>query len=300
MARQGAEMSDIGFIGLGTMGKPMVRRLLAAGHRVTVWNRSRPAVDELAAEGAEPADDLAQAFTRPVVLSILADDAAVRERILDGGLLEDTACRVHVNLATVSAGLAAEAAERHAAHGIGYVAAPVLGRAEVAAAGRLNVLVAGAPAAVGLARPVLEPLAARIWTFGEDPSRANAVKIAVNFLLASAIETTAEAISLVESYGVEAGQFVELISNSLFPGPVYATYGGLMAGQRYEPAGFTTRLGLKDVRLAQSAAHARNLALPAASLVQDALLEAMAAGWSERDWATLAEVARRRAGAVTR
>ncbi|MEU3347490.1 NAD(P)-dependent oxidoreductase [Streptomyces sp. NPDC006700] len=289
-------MDGIGFVGLGTMGRPMARRLLAAGHRVVVWNRSRPAVEELCGDGAEAAADLAEVFRLPVVMSMLSDDAGVRSLILDSGVLDDAECRVHVNHATVSAGFASEAEQRHSQRGIGYVAAPVLGRTDVAAAGKLNVLAAGAPEALDLARPALEPLAARIWELGDDPARANVVKITVNFLLAAAVEATAEATSLVESYGVDAAAFVELIGGTLFPGPVYGTYGGLMAGQRYEPPGFTTRLGLKDVGLALSAAQQRDLALPTGSLVRDALLEAVAAGWSERDWATLAEVARRRAG----
>ncbi|MFH9981002.1 NAD(P)-dependent oxidoreductase [Streptomyces sp. NPDC017179] len=289
-------MDGIGFVGLGTMGRPMARRLLAAGHRVVVWNRSRPAVEELCGNGAEAAVDLTEVFRLPVVMSVLSDDAAVRSLVLDSGVLDGAECRVHVNLATVSAGFAAEAEQRHTQRGIGYVAAPVLGRTDAAAAGKLNVLAAGAPEALDLARPVLEPLAARIWELGTDPARANVVKIRVNFLLAAAVEATAEATSLVESYGVEAAAFVELIGGTLFPGPVYGTYGGLMAEQRYEPPGFTARLGLKDVGLALSAARQRDLALPTGSLVRDALLEAVAAGWSERDWATLAEVARRRAG----
>lgn len=290
-------MTRIGFIGLGTMGRPMVRRLLQAGHEVTVWNRSPGPVEELTAEGAVAARDLAHVFESPLVLSILADDASVRERVLDSGVLDRAAGVVHVNLATVSAAFAAEAAEAHRAAGVGYVAGPVLGRAEVAAAGRLNVLAAGEPEQVAVARPVLEELAARVWELGPEPSQANVVKIAVNFLLGSAIEATAEAVSLVESYGVGAGDFVELISSSLFPGPVYQTYGGLMADRRYEPPGFTTRLGLKDIRLALAAAHGHDLSLPTASLVQDALVQSIAAGWSERDWATLGDLARNRAGA---
>lgn len=289
-------MSRIGFVGLGTMGRPMVRRLLAAGHEVTVWNRSRQPVDEAVGEGAIAADGVADAFRQPVVLSILSTDDVVRQVLLDSGVLDDATCRVHVNLATVSPGFAAEAARAHAERGIGYVAAPVLGRADVAEAGKLTVLVAGEAGAVALAREALEPLAGRVWEWGEEPARANVVKIAMNFLLASAIETTAEATSLVEAYGIDPAAFVDLVGGSMFPGAVYRGYGTLMAEQRYEPAGFTTRLGLKDVRLARSAAHDKQVALPAASLVEDALVEAMAAGWSERDWATLAEVARRRAG----
>lgn len=289
-------MSQIGFMGLGTMGRPMVRRLVAAGHEVKVWNRSAGPVAGAVADGAIAADGVEDVFACSTVLSILADDRSVTERILESGVLDSASCRVHVNLATVSASLAAEATAAHAEAGIGYVGAPVLGRAEVAEAGMLNVLVAGDPRHVEQARPALEPLAAKLWELGPDPAQANVVKIAVNFLLGSAIEATAEGVALVQSYGVSPHTFIDLISNSLFPGPVYKTYGGLMSDRRYEPPGFTTRLGLKDMRLALSAAHGRDLPLPTASLVQDALIEAIAAGWSESDWAVLGELARRRAG----
>lgn len=286
----------VGFVGLGTMGRPMTRRLLRAGYQVTVWNRSPEPVAELVADGATAAGDLSEVFAQPLVLSILADDTSVRERILTSGVLDGAGCRVHVNLATVSTALADEAAGLHAALGIGYVAAPVLGRADVAAAGKLNVLAAGAPDAVRLARPALQTFAAKVWELGPEPSQANVVKIAMNFLLASAITSTAEAVSLVESYQVDAAEFVKLVGSTVFPGPVYSGYGGLMASRQYEPAGFSTRLGLKDTRLALQAAHQHQLALPIASLIQDSLLQAIAAGWSERDWATLAEVARGRRG----
>lgn len=126
---------QIGFIGLGTMGRAMVRRLIQAGHQVTVWNRSPGPVKELAAEGARTGADPAAVFQPPIVMSMLADDTAVRATILDSGVLEDAACQVHINLATVSAGFAREISQRHAEAGIGYVAAPVLGRPEVALTG---------------------------------------------------------------------------------------------------------------------------------------------------------------------
>lgn len=286
---------QVGFVGLGTMGRPMVRRLLEAGFSVTVWNRSPEPVEELVAEGARAAADLPEVFALPLVLSMLADDRAVRERLLDPALLAGASTAVHVNMATVSPELAAEAAGVHAEHGIGYVAAPVMGRSDVAAAGRLNVLASGAPVAVARARPALESFAARVWGLGDDPSRANVVKIAVNFLLGAAVEATAEATALVEAYGVTASDFVELISNSIFPGPVYGGYGGLMASRSYEPAGFAAQLALKDTRLALDAAGARSVALPVAGVVEDALSHAVDRGWAGRDLATLGEVARERA-----
>src|SRR5438270_2427596 len=163
---------DIGFIGLGTMGSRIAANLLKAGHKVRVWNRSRPSVDALAREGAEPVATARDAFSGDVVFSMLADDAAVHaviDPLLDGapkGL-------VHVNLATISVALARDLAERHRARGLEYVAATVFGRPDVAAAGKLNIVVAGAPHAVARIEPLLRVLAQRVWPMGTQPEHAN-------------------------------------------------------------------------------------------------------------------------------
>lgn len=290
---------QVGFVGLGTMGRPMARRLVEAGFAVTVWNRSEEPVRELVAEGAHAADSLEEVFAQPLVLSMLSEDSVVRDRLLNPALLAQASAEVHVNMATVSPQLAAEAAALHAEHGVGYVAGPVMGRPDVAAAGKLNVLTAGDPAARDLARAALETFAARVWDLGEDPMRANVVKIAVNFLLGAAVEATAEATALVEAYDVDAGDFIDLISNSIFPGPVYGGYGALMAADSYEPAGFAAQLGLKDTRLAQDAARSKKVALPTAAVVEQSLADAVDRGWGGRDLATLGAVARGRAAAET-
>ncbi len=151
---------NVGFIGLGAMGAAMVRNLLGKGVQVTVWNRSRTIVDELAAEGANPAASVDEAFAADIVLTMLAHDQAVREVLLDSGALAKARKGVvHINLATISTALAAELSVLHAELGLGYVAAPVFGRPPVAQAGGLNVVAAGAPEAVAAAMPVLELLA---------------------------------------------------------------------------------------------------------------------------------------------
>ncbi|WP_406141654.1 NAD(P)-dependent oxidoreductase [Streptomyces sp. NBC_01089] len=288
--------ADVGFVGLGTMGRSMARRLLEAGHRVTVWNRSPAPVEELARQGAVPAGSLREVFARPVVFSMLADDDSVRRQVAETGVLTDAACGVHINMATVSTAFARELAARHREHGIGYVAAPVLGRADVAAVGALHILAAGDAQRLAELEPLLRTMGRRIWNLGTEPERANAVKIAVNFMVANAIESISEACALVESFGVERTLFAEVMTGTVLPGPVYTAYGGLVANRTYEPPGFTARLGLKDVRLAQAAAAANNVPLPLAGLVHDALLQALAKGWGEQDWAVLSEVARDRAG----
>ena len=183
---------DIGFIGLGAMGKAMVETLLEKGHAVTVWNRSPGPAAELAALGAKVAGTIEETLQGDIVLSILAHDQAIRDSLWDA-LPRAKSGLTHANLATISTAFARELADRHAALGLGYVAAPVFGRPPVARAGGLNVLAAGAPDAVARAMPVLEALAAKVWPMGEDPVRANAVKIAGNLMIVSAVEAMGEA-----------------------------------------------------------------------------------------------------------
>lgn len=287
----------VGFIGLGAMGSAMASNLLAAGHAVTVWNRSAAATEPLASLGARVASTPERAVLGEAVCSMLANDQAVRAVFLDGGLLDAMdPGTVHVNHATISVALAQELAEAHAARGIDYVAAPVFGRPDAAAAARLQIVAAGKPAVVDKVRPLLEAMGAKIWPMGEAPERANVVKIAGNFMLAAAIESMAEASALTRAHGVGAAEFIELMTSTLFAAPAYQGYGKLIAEQRYSPAGFAMPLGLKDVGLALSAGEARRVPLPFAGVLRDNFLDALAHGGEELDWSALALVAARRAG----
>lgn len=285
----------VSMIGLGAMGAAMVRNLLAKGVKVTVWNRSRAIVDDLAAEGATPAADVDEAFKADIVLSMLAHDQAVRDVLVDSGALARARKGVvHVNLATISTALAGELAALHAELGLGYVASPVFGRPPVAQAGGLNVLAAGAADAVATAMPVLEMLAAKVWPLGEDPVRANALKLAGNFMIVSAIESMGEAVALGEAYGVPAPELLDMLSSTLFAAPIYKIYGGMIAERRYSPPGFAAELGLKDVRLVLDAAEAKGLSMPQADLAEASLEMLLDGDGKGMDLAALAEIARAR------
>ncbi|WP_329578528.1 NAD(P)-dependent oxidoreductase [Kitasatospora sp. NBC_01250] len=288
---------DVGFIGLGGMGREMAAHLVKAGHRVRVWNRSPAPVTALVALGAEAAATPAEAMAADVVVSMLADDAVVTELLLDEQVLAAAGASVHVNMATVSPELARRAAELHQRHGIGYVAAPVLGRTDVAAAGNLSILAAGESSLVDRVAPLFEAMGRQTYRLGERPELANIAKISVNFMLISAIEALSEATALAEANGLAADQLVELLSGTLFPGPVYAGYGSMIAERRYDPAAFRLVLGLKDVGLALNAGAAAKVPMPIASVLRDALIESIAHGDGERDLAALGETARRRGGA---
>ncbi|WP_165185129.1 NAD(P)-dependent oxidoreductase [Caulobacter soli] len=283
----------IGFIGLGAMGKAMVENLLEKGHAVTVWNRSPGPAAELAAQGAKVAATIEETLQGDVVLSILAHDQAIRDVLLNA-LPRARPGLVHANLATISTAFARELAERHAELGLGYVAAPVFGRPPVARAGGLNVLAAGAPDAVATALPALEALATKVWPMGEDPVRANAVKIAGNLMIVSAVEAMGEATALGAAHGVPAADLLDMLTSTIFAAPIYKIYGAMIAESRYHPPGFAADLALKDVRLAQAAGDEKGLTLPLADLVEGGLETLLAGEGETPDLAALAEVSRGR------
>jgi 3-hydroxyisobutyrate dehydrogenase-like beta-hydroxyacid dehydrogenase len=286
----------VGFIGLGAMGSAMASNLVAAGHNVTVWNRSQAATEKLASLGAKVASTPDRAAQGEVLHSMLANDQSVREVFLEGGLLDamDPGI-VHVNHATISVALARQLAEEHAKRGLGYVAAPVFGRPDVAAAAKLNMLVAGRAAATEKVKPLLEAMAAKLWPMGDVPERANVVKLAGNFMIVTAIESMGEAAALARAYDVSAADFIALMTSTLFASPVYQVYGKSIAEQRFTPPGFALPLGLKDVMLAQEAGHSAQVPMPLAGVLRDSLLEAMANGGESMDLAALARVSERRA-----
>jgi hypothetical protein len=287
---------DIGFIGLGEMGTVMVANILKAGHSVRVWNRTPERAQALAAQGAQVVATPAAAFAGDAVFSMLADDDAIRA-VIDARLLESAPRGlIHVNMATISVALAESLAHAHAERGLNYVAAPVLGRPDVAAAAKLTIVAAGPAEAIDRVQPVFDAIGQKTWRIGSLPQQANVMKLAVNFMLASAVETLGEASALLTGHGVATQDFLDVITNSAFPGPVYQGYGKMIAEQRYEPALFKARLGLKDVRLALAAADTVSTPLPVASVVRDSLLEAVAHGDGDKDFAVLGQVAARRAG----
>jgi len=288
---------NIGFIGLGKMGRVIAGRLIGAGHQVRVWNRSPKAVEELVAKGAEAAARPADVARADFLVSILANDDAVRSVFIDEGVLDAaTPGLIHMNLATVSVALAEEFAAAHRKRNLGYIAAPVFGRPDAAAEGKLNIVVAGDPTAIERAQPILSVIGQKTWPIGDRAERANAVKIAGNFMIASAIETMGEAVALTRAHGINAADFLNILTSTLFAAPSYKLYGGMIAAEKYQPAGFTASLGLKDIRLALAAADARNVPMPFASALRDNFMELIATGGGESDWATLAVLAAHRAG----
>ena len=289
---------NVGFIGLGKMGRGIAENLLKAGHSLTVYNRTRARAESLAAQGARVAATPADASRGDAVFTMLADDAALESVALsDSGIVASLPRgAVHISLATISVALSNRLAEAHARAGSEFVAAPVFGRPEAAAAAKMFVVAAGPAAVLARCQPLFDAIGQRTFPMGDQPASAIAVKLAGNFMLASVVETLGEAFALVRKYGIPPAQFLDLITSSIFPAPVYKAYGTLIAEQRFQPAGFQLPLGLKDVRLALAAAEAVGVPLPVASLVRDQMLTAIARGFGESDWSVLGKLSAENAG----
>jgi 3-hydroxyisobutyrate dehydrogenase-like beta-hydroxyacid dehydrogenase len=288
---------DVGIIGAGAMGSGMARSLMKAGHRVRVWNRSPGPVEALAREGARRANDPAEAFEADAVVTMLANDEAVRSVIVDRALSHPPRGNVvHVMSSTISVGLCKTLEEVHHAADVAFVAAPVLGRPDVATAGELNVLAAGHDRDLRRVQPLLDAIGRKTWRVGDLPHQAIVTKLACNFTLASAMEAMAEAFALVRRYDLDAHVLNEVLSSTLFAAPAYKVYGPLIADERFEPAGFRLPLGLKDVRLALEAGEAAGAPLPFASILRDNFIDAIAHGDGDKDWSAVSKVAARRAG----
>lgn len=287
-------MSDVGFIGLGTMGAGMARRLVSAGYRVVVWNRSPEPAQALAADGAVIAASPSEALATGVAFSMLANDAAT-DAVFTDETLAAASGAVHVNMATVGVATARRLAERHANAGVSYVAAPVLGRPNLAAEGRLNIVAAGDSAALDRADEFFPVLGKRVWRIGDDPTQANLVKIGVNYNLIHTMQALAESLNLVERGGVSGDTFVEILTDAAYTGSAYGGYGPLIAGREYLPAAFSVALGLKDLSLTRAAAAEISAALPTAPVLQQIFEETLAdADLAQRDWSAMTEITRRR------
>src|SRR5216683_156375 len=243
---------DVGLIGLGRMGAGIAKSLLRAGHRVTVFNRTRERAEALRKDGAAVAGSVAEACHGDVVLTMLADDAAVE--------------------------------------------AVVFGEAEAAEAGKLAIVAAGPKAAVERCEPLWEAMGQKLLVIGEQPSKANVVKLTGNFLIATVLESLGEALAFARKSGVDAAALLDFLTSTLFNAPVYKTYGGLIVEGKHDQVGFALPLGLKDVRLVLEAADAQRVPMPIASVLHDRFLTALARGHERSDWSVVGQVAAEDAG----
>jgi 3-hydroxyisobutyrate dehydrogenase-like beta-hydroxyacid dehydrogenase len=281
----------LGFIGLGNMGEPIAANLMAAGYSLRVYNRTASKAAPLVAKGATLAKSPADvASPGGIVFTMVADDRALEELCLTAGAFVERIAPggVHVSLSTIAPATARRLAQQHAKHQVQYVASPVFGRPDAAAAKKLWVCTSGHAEAKTRVRPLLEAIGQGIFDFGEDAGSANVVKVCGNFMIASAIETISESLALAEKNGIDKHAVADLFGKTLFACPIYQGYGKQIAAEKFEPAGFRLVLGSKDVSLALETAAASVMPLPVASLLHDRYLAAIAKGRGDLDWTAIA------------
>lgn len=289
---------EVGLIGLGGMGTGMAKSLLRAGHRVTVFNRTRARAEVLRGDGATIGATPADACRGGIVMTMVADDAAVESLVFgDGGILASLPRGgVHVSCSTIGVALSERLTAAHSSAGQEFVSCPVFGRPDAAEGGRLAVVAAGPTEAVNRCKPLFESLGPKLLIIGEKPSLANVVKLSGNFLIASVLESLSEALAFARKSGVDAATLIDFLTSTLFNAPVYKTYGGLIVEGNYDKVGFALPLGLKDTRLVLQAAEAKSVPMPMASVIRDRFITAMARGNSNKDWSALGLIAAEDAG----
>jgi 3-hydroxyisobutyrate dehydrogenase-like beta-hydroxyacid dehydrogenase len=287
------------FIGLGNMGAAMSPNLIKAGHELTVYNRTASRCEGVRQLGAAVAATPGEAASgAEALITMLADDQAVEEVVFaPGGILESLPSgSVHVSMSTISVALSRRLAQAHRDKGQQYVAAPVFGRPDAAAAAKLFIVAAGPSGQIGRCRPLFEAMGQKTFEAGEEAPAANVIKLAGNFLITTVIESMAEAFALVRKYGIDPNACLDILTGTLFSAPIYRNYGSMVASDSFEPVGFRMPLGLKDNRLLIAAAEEAAVPMPMASLVHDRFLAALAQGLGEADWSAIARITYRNAG----
>lgn len=283
----------IAFYGMGQMGRAMAANLVAAGHEVRAWNRTPGKAPPGAREFASVREAAADA---EVAITMLADDAAVEtvSREILAGLPQGS---IHCGMSTISMQLSRRLGQEHAGRGQGYVAAPVFGRPEAAAAKKLWIVVAGQRDVVQRCQPLLDVMGQGTLPMGEVPEHASLTKLCGNFMIASLIEMFGEAFAMGEKAGLDVPRLADTLQKILFAGaPIPSGYAARIAATQYEPAGFALPLGLKDVSLALRASDELRAPLPLASLLRDHFLASLAKGREKWDWAGIAGLVRESAG----
>ena len=284
-------MSDkkVGFLGLGSMGVPMARNLIAAGYEVTVFNRSPGRDEALVAAGAVRAATAQQAVTPGgIAVSMLSNDAALLEVALGAnGFVASLGAGLHVSMSTVAPETSQQLAQAQAEHGGEFVAAPVFGRPDAAAAARLWIAQSGSAAAKTRAAPLLAALGQGVHDFGDAPGAANIIKLSGNFMILAAVEAMSEVLLLAEKQGLDREAVADFFGKTVFPCPIYQNYGRLLARRQYRPAGFKLALGMKDIRLVRAVAERLEAPMPVADVLHGKLLSALARGRADFDWTAI-------------
>jgi len=290
------EREAIGFIGLGVMGAPMARNLLAAGYEVVAWNRSAEPLEELAAAGARAVDGPgAVAREADLVISIVKDDAAVREVLSgpDGAIGAARAGSLVIDMSTVSPALARELAEEAAGREVAFLDAPVSGGDVGARDGTLSIMVGGEAAEVERARPVFEVLGSRVTHVGA--AGAGQVAKACNQVLVAVIfGGLAEALVLGSKLGVDPAAILDAVGGGMAANRIMEVRRQNFLEHDFAP-GFKVDLHHKDLEIALGASGEVDAPLPLTAEVQQMFRQLRAGGHGGEDDSALLRVAEQRA-----
>jgi 3-hydroxyisobutyrate dehydrogenase-like beta-hydroxyacid dehydrogenase len=294
--------SRVGFVGLGQMGTAMAANLAATGHWVIAYVRRPEQMGKLAALGLKPTTNIADLFDCEIVISMLPDDAAVREIVFGreeiglGGLAQGLRPgAVHLSMSTISTAAASELASEHAMNEQGYVAAPVFGNPDAAKARQLYVVAAGAAADVERCRPLFDSLGQQTFVVGTDPAQANLIKLLGNMMTATTLEMLGEVVAVIRKRGLDPAPFLDILTNTMFGGRAHKIYGAKILAERYAP-GFRLPLALKDVRLALAEADSAGVPMPSVDVVHDRMIAGISRGYAALDWSALGLIAAEEAG----
>jgi 3-hydroxyisobutyrate dehydrogenase-like beta-hydroxyacid dehydrogenase len=284
---------QVAFLGLGAMGSAMARVLLQAGVKLTVWNRTSAAAKELQDLGAQTANSPAEAVaTSATVITMLSSDEALDAVMLgpQGALAAMQAGALHISMSTISADAAEHWEKLHRDNGQDFLAAPVFGRPQAAAAGALFIVAAGTTAALERAEALFALLGQRSFIVGERPSQASAMKLAGNFMIMAAAEAIGEAMAVAEKAGIEPAMVQEVVTGTVFDAPIYHAYGAMLVEKRFAPAGFTAELGLKDMRLFDALAERGRVPTPFLGVLRDRLRTVINRHGPDTDWAAVGAI----------
>lgn len=281
------------------MGRGMARRILDGGHDLAVFDVVAAATTEFGAAGATVATSVGELCRdREVVITMLVEDAGVLDVALRPGGMRDSLPRGAIHMAMGTYGVATIRAleEAHTTAGQVLVAAPVLGRPDLAAAGQLGVVPGGPEEAVARCEPLLQLIGKRIFHAGPRPECATAIKLANNAVLGCAMVAMAEGFALVRKYGVMPQVFQDVMVEGLFASTAYKVYGQKMVDESYDQVGSPITVGLKDALLIAAAADLARVPMPSHDVYHQRLLGAVAHGDADRDQAVLAREQARASG----
>jgi len=289
----------VGFVGLGRMGQGMARRLIDAGHELFVFDQFAAQAAPLIAAGAKAPGSVADvAAASDIVVTMLVEDATVSQ-VATGprGLCESMRKgAIHLVMGTHGVAVVRQLEAKHREAGQTLVAAPVLGRPDLAATGQLGIVLGGPAQAAEICKELLKSMGRRIFEAGAKPESATAIKLANNAVLGCAMVAMAEGFALVRKYDVAPQVFQDVMTEGLFAATAYKVYGQKMVDQSFDQVGSPIHVGLKDSNLIAAAADLARVPMPSHNVYRDRLLGAVAHGDGDRDQAVLAREQARASG----